>query len=131
MRLSVALTRSAVTLGLALLCLTTWGEAQTARVAPGALTGFGTAVVLAGNEILVSRTGQSPFIPLKPDRAGAVHVFRQAADGSWAETAILEATDGIIGNEFGDGMAVGGGTLAVVSPNDNDGDGMVHLFTRN
>ena len=131
MRFSVALNRSAVTLGLALLFLATWGEAQTARVAPGALTGFGTAVVLAGNEILVSRTGQSPFIPLKPDRAGAVHVFRQAADGSWAETAILEATDGIIGNEFGDGMAVGGGTLAVVSPNDNDGDGMVHLFTRN
>ncbi|TDJ56287.1 MAG: choice-of-anchor B family protein [Gemmatimonadetes bacterium] len=132
MRFTVALIRSGATLGLTLISLTTWGQAQTAHIPPaagaGAMTGFATAIALAGGEILVSRTGQSSFIPLKADRAGAVHVFRATAAGSWAEAAIIEAADGVVGNEFGDQMAVGGGTLAVVAP--NDGDGIVYLFTR-
>ncbi|MEE8267301.1 MAG: choice-of-anchor B family protein [Gemmatimonadales bacterium] len=112
------------------LAITAVAKAQSVAPSAISMTGFATAIAVAGDEILVSRTGQSPFIPLKADRAGAVHIFRTTGTGSWAESAVLEAAEGMVGNEFGDHMAVGGGTLAVAAPNGNDGDGIVYLFTR-
>jgi choice-of-anchor B domain-containing protein len=105
------------------------GAAQTARPAAPAMIGFGTALAIDGGDILVSRTGMSSFIPLKADRAGAVHVFRHGDDG-WREVALITASESEVGDEFGSAMALGGGTLAVVSPEVDDGAGAVYLFTK-
>ena len=109
--------------------------AQTSRsdARPGAgiaaLAGFGTAIVIGDGEILVSRTGVALMLPLLPSRLGGIHVFRpDAGTGVWEEVAHLTASDGDVGDGFGNTMAVDGTTLMVGAPGKDEGRGAVYLF---
>ncbi|MEE8346442.1 MAG: FG-GAP repeat protein, partial [Dehalococcoidia bacterium] len=95
------------------------------------MAGFGTAIVIGDGEILVSRTGVAMMLPLLPSRTGGVHVFRpDAGTGVWEEVAHLTASDGDVGDRFGNAMAVDGNTLIVGAPGKDEGRGAVYLFHR-
>jgi len=82
----------------------TWASAQPeARRA-----GFGAAVAIAGDEILVgeSRNAITP---------GAVWVFTRAGAGAWAQTGRILADDAEAADGFGAAIAVEAGTMLVGS----------------
>ncbi len=105
-------------------------QAQSVGPSATAMTGFGSAIAIGEDEILVSRSGTSPFIPLKSDRAGGVHIFQPDGNGGWHEVGQIAASDAVVGDHFGSAMALGEGTLAVVGPEANDGEGAVYLFEK-
>lgn len=86
------------------------------RAEPAAAQGFGSAVVLTGDEVLVGE-------PTSEREPGSVRVF--AADG-WTETAALYAPDAAVRDRFGVALAAAGTTLFVAAP----GAGAVHVFER-
>ncbi|MEX2610019.1 MAG: choice-of-anchor B family protein, partial [Gemmatimonadota bacterium] len=99
---------------------------ETARVIPDDVEpgeGFGAAVALNGSVALVGA-------PLRDEAAGAVYVFRRQADGSWAQSGILRATDGAANDRFGAAVAIRGDLALVGAPNQGDGAGSVYAFRR-
>jgi choice-of-anchor B domain-containing protein len=114
------------------LAMTTAAQAQSVASTPSGavMTGFGGAIAIGDGEILVTRSGTSRFIPLKSDHAGGVHIFQPDGNGGWTETGSFAASDAFVGDHFGSAMAMGDGTLAVVGPEANNGEGAVYLFER-
>jgi choice-of-anchor B domain-containing protein len=66
--------------------------------------------------------------PIPATHAGAVHVFRRDGD-RWAESGMLSAKDGVLGDGFGASLAVDGSLLAVGAPGAGGG-GAVYLYER-
>lgn len=94
--------------------------------------GFGAAVAISGNTILVG----APFAEIGGnDVQGAAYVFVKPLAG-WAgtltETVKLAASDGAPGDEFGASVAISGATLAVGAPfaaiGSNYAQGAVYVF---
>ncbi|NNK64404.1 MAG: hypothetical protein HKO98_14500 [Gemmatimonadetes bacterium] len=48
------------------------------------MAGFGFAVAMDGDRLLVGSPDEFPFFPMPPASLGLVHVFEQGADG-WEE----------------------------------------------
>ena len=97
-----------------------------AQTRPGpapARVGFTTSLAVSADEILAGRSG-SPFTP-----AGAVHVFRQGADGTWRETTTVQGNGTRPADGFARALAVDGDLMAVGAPRHGEG-GAVFLFTR-
>jgi choice-of-anchor B domain-containing protein len=93
------------------------------------MAGFGTAMVLLGEEIAVGRSGGGIFgTVVDSPRGGGVHLFRRGADGSWSEQGSIEPSDGKPADGFGTSVAGSGDWLAVGAP--NAGTGAVYLFQR-
>ena len=84
--------------------------------APLAAQGFGSAVLIGADEVLVGE-------PTSEREPGSVRVFR-AAD--WAEVAALYAPDAVVRDRFGVALAAAGEVLFVAAP----GAGAVHVFER-
>lgn len=71
---------------------------------------FGDSVAVSADTLVVG----APF-EVGPGGSGAVYVFHRPASG-WAHVrrvAMLEPTDGVMGDEFGRGVAISGGTIVV------------------
>lgn len=66
-----------------------------ADIAPG--DSFGFAIALGGMRLAVG----SPFSDDLGSLSGKVYVFERQADGSWDQDAVLLASDGAAGDEFG------------------------------
>ncbi len=94
----------------------------------GLATGFGTAIAVAGDEIFVGRSGFTTVLPAPPTQTGAVHVFRNEG-GRWAETASIAPEDLLVGDGFGQSLAVYGNTLVVGAPHREHG-GAAYVFER-
>ena len=103
------------------------GWAQTAELTASdgaADDAFGTWVAVSGSTIVVgapshqvgSNTGQ-----------GAVYVFSNQG-GGWAQSAELTASNGALGDEFGNSVSVSGSTIAVGAVN-RAGGGAGYVFT--
>jgi hypothetical protein len=92
--------------------------------------GFGGAVAIAGDEILVGRPGLVLGFPMPPSQTGAVHVFRQGAGGSWREVGAVTAKGLAMQDGFGSAVAVDGKLLAVGAPGDPGRPGAVYVFER-
>lgn len=92
--------------------------------------GFGAAVVIDGDAILVGRTGQPQGLPLNPTRTGGVHVFRQDAIGAWYEANTFTADGVAVGDGFATSLATDGSTLLVGAPNQSDNRGAVYAFDK-
>lgn len=121
---------------LALLASTTVppvAEAQTwASDNPSSLPriGFGTAVAVAGNEILVGRPGAVAGFPMPVVQAGAVHIFALQT-GAWTETGTVVGSSSGVGDWFGAALVAQGEFLVVGAPGSNDGRGAAYVFQRN
>ena len=100
----------------ALVMGTTAAEAQFGR------PGFGAAVAVSGDDVLVG-VASNVITP------GAVYVFRQGS-GGWTEAARLQASDAASGDGFGAAIAVDGSTMMVSASAQNAGAGAVYVFER-
>lgn len=88
----------------------------------GQMAGFGSAMAIVGEDIVVGRGGGGNWSP----RGGGVHLFRRGAGGSWTETAMVQPSDGRPGDGFGASLSADGEWLAVGAP----GAGAVYVFRR-
>jgi hypothetical protein len=86
-----------------------WSQAQKLTASDG-LPGdeFGSSVVLTDHILLVG----APAAAYGASGPGAVYVFRKTGD-TWVESQKLIASDGLSGDQFGDAIALSGGTLVV------------------
>jgi hypothetical protein len=70
----------------------------------------------------------------KTTNVGAAYVFERTS-GGWKQQAILTAGDGVVGDRFGESVAIAGNTVIVGAPSDNVGtniyQGSAYVFTRN
>ncbi len=94
------------------------------------LSGFGAAVAIADDEIIVGRPGELSFFPMPASAAGAVYTFRQQADGRWAQHNTLSGSGVVIGDGFGEALATDEGVLVVGAPKQNQARGAVYVFER-
>jgi choice-of-anchor B domain-containing protein len=95
---------------------------------PVAPIGFGVALALADDELLVGRTGMVAGFPMPPSNPGAIHLFRRTG-GAWRETGTVAGADAKIGDFFGGSLALDGTWLAVGASR-HAGRGAVYLFER-
>jgi choice-of-anchor B domain-containing protein len=92
--------------------------------------GFGSAVAIAGDEILIGRPGQVLGFPMPPSQTGAVHVFRRGAGGRWGEVGVVTAKGIAIQDGFGSAIAIDGRLMVVGAPGTQEGRGAVYVFER-
>jgi choice-of-anchor B domain-containing protein len=93
------------------------------------LAGFGSAVALDGEHLLIGNPDEFPFFPMPPASLGNVHVF-EAGPGGWVEIDALSWSEGSVADGFGRAISVGGDRLAVGAPGADGGRGAVVLFRR-
>jgi choice-of-anchor B domain-containing protein len=103
---------------------------STRPVPAGGALGFGVSVALQGDHLFVGRTGAVPGFPMPPAQAGAVHVFRRGADGSWTETATLTGSDTRLGDGFGSALVARDNWVIVGAPAANDRKGAAYVFVQ-
>ncbi|MEZ4414322.1 MAG: choice-of-anchor B family protein [Gemmatimonadota bacterium] len=95
-------------------------SAQTyAGGAPAAQAGFGAALAISGQDVLIGEAGNRL-------RSGLVYVYRKQGAG-WSEGARILASDAADTDGFGAALAADGSTLAVTR---TGGAGAVYLFER-
>ncbi len=102
-----------------------WEEAAPLTASDGDVgDGFGQGLAVAGNTLLASAA--------QPDSSrGAVYVFeRDAASGSWTETAQLTAGDADAGDRLGEALAFNGDYALVGAARHNEQTGAVYVFRR-
>ena len=107
------------------------GWVQTGRLVAGAPTGgdfFGNTVAVSGPTVVVS----APFSDAAPlELTGSAHVFVKDG-GAWLESQVLRASDREDRDQFGFGLAIDGGLIAVGAPNHDVNSladaGAVYLF---
>ena len=90
----------------------------------------GSADSWFGNSVFID--GNTAIVGASRDNAGSAYVYSQQADGSWLQTAKLNATDGQGGDQFGRNVAIDGNTAIIGSPRDNNGlndSGSAYIFT--
>jgi choice-of-anchor B domain-containing protein len=92
--------------------------------------GFGTAVVVVGEEVLIGRPGVVPGFPMPPSQIGVVQVYRRGAGGQWAEVAAVAARGIGIEDAFGQALATDGKLIAVGAPGTAKQRGAVYIFER-
>ena len=89
---------------------------------PVAGQGFGEALVLSGDELLV---GESQF----QSRPGYVYVYRRDGSGQWREMGRLEASDAEPNDHFGRAIAMAQGDLLIGSTISRE-SGALYVFRR-
>jgi hypothetical protein len=92
--------------------------------------GFGSAVAIAGDEILVGRPGLVLGFPMPPSQTGAVHIYRRSGTGQWVQVSAITANGLAIEDGFGTALSVEGNLLAVGAPGTAEKRGAVYLFER-
>lgn len=93
------------------------------------IAGFSQAMIIDGEDIIVTRTGESTMFPSPASQKGGVFVFRML-DTGWHQADELVSEDIAIGDRFGQAMALSGNWLAVSAPGANQGCGVVLVFER-
>ena len=89
---------------------------------------FGFSVAFDGDTILVGANGDAGLGLF----SGAAYVFELNAEDSrnWKEAAKLTAEDGDAGDQFGFSLALGGDTIIVGAPGDDELQGAAYIFER-
>ena len=97
---------------------------------PTPIVGFGSAIAIAGQDVLIGRPGMVIGFPMPAGQLGGVHVFRRGAQG-WAEVAAVTAEGVGEMDGFGTSIAVDGNLMAVGAPRTSENRGAVYVFERN
>ena len=91
---------------------------------------FGTSVAISGDTLVVGSH-------VKASQTGGAYVFTRNNAGDlssdWTERAILEASDGAVGDRFGNSVAIDGDTIVIGAHKDHNPDrdsGSAYIFTR-
>lgn len=99
-----------------------WAESQT-LVSSNSSVGdrFGSSISGSGDHLFI---GATEFA----DNAGIVYVFEKGNDGTWKETATLQAHETEAGDRFGSSVAVADGWGMVTASAKNENSGSVYVF---
>ncbi|MCX6552661.1 MAG: IPT/TIG domain-containing protein, partial [Acidobacteria bacterium] len=105
----------------------TWTQEATLTVDDaGMMSAFGSSVAVSGNTVVVGAYRANEW-------RGLVYVFVHGAAG-WSRQARLEAADGVMGDHFGESVAVDGDRVAVGAPGAVSGvnwsQGAVYVYGR-
>ncbi|HZA97912.1 MAG TPA: choice-of-anchor B family protein, partial [Gemmatimonadales bacterium] len=92
--------------------------------------GFGSAVAVSRDEVLVGRPGMVLGFPMPASQTGAVHVYRRGSGGRWTEVSTVTAGGLSIEDGFGSSIAVEGNLMAVGAPGTSERRGAVYVFER-
>jgi choice-of-anchor B domain-containing protein len=92
--------------------------------------GFGSAVAISGDEILVGRPGMVFGFPMPPSEPGVVQVYRRGGVGNWTAAGAITAGGVAIQDGFGSALAVDGRLMAVGAPETSERRGAVYVFER-
>ncbi len=96
----------------------------------GSWAGFGVALAVDGDRLIVGRPGAFTFgLPAPPTAPGGVHVFARSPEGEWTESARVDSP-GEIGDGFGQSVAVWDNLMAVGVPGAEEGRGQVIVYER-
>jgi hypothetical protein len=90
--------------------------------AVGMSAGFGGAIALAGDDVLVGE-------PANTTRPGTVYVYRRGGNG-WAEAAQIRSGDAGPADGFGSAVAADGETLVIGASAHDGGRGAAFVFRR-
>ncbi len=103
---------------------------QSTLAAPSLASGFGEALALSGDSLVVGAPGAGT--PLGSS-TGAAYVYVRSAN-TWAVEQKVFGADGALGDGFGQAIAIDGDRLAVGSPYDDAGAtanvGSTYVFSR-
>jgi hypothetical protein len=102
----------------------TWSETTILTPSDGANNGqFGYTVDVEGDAIVGGAPGRNSSM-------GAVYVFNlNATSKVWAETKIMEASDGVSGDQFGYSVALSGTSFVVGAIRSNNLNGSAYVYT--
>jgi choice-of-anchor B domain-containing protein len=92
--------------------------------------GFGSAVAISGDEILVGRPGMVLGFPMPASQTGAIHVYRRGSGGGWTEASAVAAQGLSLEDGFGASISVEGNLMAVGAPGTGESRGAVYIFER-
>jgi choice-of-anchor B domain-containing protein len=87
----------------------------------GVGVGFGTAMAVDGNTLLVGAPGQY-------QGRGAVYLYQRDGSGEWREVGVLSAGDGVPGDSLGVTVALRGDVALVGAPRHAEATGAVYVF---
>ena len=87
---------------------------------------FGTSVAISGNTAVISSPGKTVGAN---ESQGAAYVFVQN-DGIWTQVARLTASNGGIGDQFGDRVSISGDTIVVSAHTHIDVHGSAYVFVK-
>ncbi|RKY82076.1 hypothetical protein DRQ11_14700, partial [candidate division KSB1 bacterium] len=82
----------------------------------------GWSVSIRGDYAAIGAVGKDSY-------TGSAYIFKRIGE-SWVEQAILTASDGIPGDQFGNGISVNGDYLIVTAPYANNSTGAAYIFKR-
>ncbi|MGB7291848.1 MAG: NEW3 domain-containing protein [Thermodesulfobacteriota bacterium] len=92
---------------------------------------FGFSVDISGDTIVVG----APTLTTStcPARQGSTYVFERNQGGpdNWGQVAVLSASDGTTGNQFGYSMSIDVDVVFVGAPGDSGGTGAAYVYGRN
>ena len=111
-------------LSLCLLMLSGTALAQTARFSEApAMNAFARALAVSDGTVLIGE-------PNNPHQPGLVHVYEKGDEGTWDAPTQLQASDGVVGDNFGRALATDGDWALVGAPSQSEGNGAAYLFQR-
>jgi sugar lactone lactonase YvrE len=100
----------------------TWTQAQELTASDGLPEdGFGAAVAMSGTTAMIAGHAKG---------LGAVYVFVRNGSGTWTQVQELTASDGAVGDNFGQSVSVSGNTAVIGAPFKNSYQGAAYLFVR-
>ncbi|MES2466888.1 MAG: FG-GAP repeat protein [Verrucomicrobiota bacterium] len=111
---------------------TSWAEqARLVPDSPAARQNFGNSVSLSGDTVLIGHKNDETGAG---QGAGSAYVFVRTG-AAWTQQAKLQAPDGYIGDNFGEGVALSGHTALVGAPGadvlpSTNGAGKAYVFIR-
>ena len=102
-----------------------WSEIAALSAADGESSDqFGYSVAVSGDRAVVG----SPFDDDLGVDSGSVYIFDRDADGSWVQTAKLQASNGETSQQFGTALSCLGDLVVVGVPKDAGDQGAVYVF---
>jgi uncharacterized repeat protein (TIGR01451 family) len=84
---------------------------------------FGFSVAISGDTLVVGAEG-------KASGTGATYVFERDEGGAWSQVKKLTASDGAVGDYFGDSVAISGDMLVVGAQHNAFDTGAAYVFER-
>ncbi|HEX2248936.1 MAG TPA: choice-of-anchor B family protein [Gemmatimonadales bacterium] len=92
--------------------------------------GFGSALAMSGDELLIGRPGVVAGFPMPPSHTGAVYVYRRGSGGQWSKVSTITGDGVSIEDGFGVALSADGNLMAVGAPGTAEQRGAVYVFER-
>ena len=87
---------------------------------------FGSTVKFDGETLVIG--AQSKFFGSFSQTAGSAYVFKNI-NGTWTQTQKITASDGAIGDEFGNSISLSGNDIMIGAEGHNSAKGAAYIFT--